>query len=70
MAVPYSRYTNKPQNVMAPPRTQNNKVAPTLFVYPMILEGVEYMPVPTTRLMIKNAVDQVPSLRSSGKTNK
>jgi hypothetical protein len=39
-------------------------VAPTLSVYRMIDDGVEKIPVPTTRLMIKKAVDQLPSFLS------
>lgn len=50
--------------VITPPNTQNNNVAPTLFVYLIIDDGVEKIPVPITRLMIRNAVDHVPSLRS------
>lgn len=49
---------------MTPPSTQNRSVAPTLSVYWMMEDGVEKMPVPTTRLMIRKAVDHVPSFLS------
>jgi hypothetical protein len=51
---------------MTPPNTQNTKVKPTLWVDEMMLEGVEYIPAPTTRLMMRKAVDQVPSFLSVG----
>ena len=54
----------KYQNVMNPPSTQNSREAPTLFVACMMVDGVEKIPVPIIRLMIKKEVDQKPSLRS------
>ncbi len=52
------------QKVITPPNTQNTKVKPTLLVDNIMLEGVEYIPAPTTRLMMRNAVDHVPSFLS------
>lgn len=49
---------------MTPPKTQNSNVAPTLLREFMIPAGVEYIPEPTTRLMIRKAVDHVPSFLS------
>jgi len=54
------------QKVINPPNTQNSNVAPTLLVRRMISAGVLKIAEPTTRLMIRNAVDHVPSFLSSG----
>ena len=52
------------QKVISPPSTQKSNVTPTLWIYVMMLEGVEYIPAPTTRLMMRKAVDHVPSFLS------
>ena len=49
---------------MIPPSTQNNRVAPTLLVACMIVEGVENIPVPIIRFTISSAVDTQPSFLS------
>src|SRR3569833_76458 len=49
---------------MIPPRTQNSSVAPTLSVFAMMVDGVEYMPVPMTRFTINKAVEKTPSFLS------
>ena len=53
------------QKVIIPPSTQKSNVTPTLWIDEMMLEGVEYIPAPTTRLMMRKAVDQVPSFLSA-----
>jgi hypothetical protein len=58
------RWEEHVPNVIIPPRTQKNIVAPTELVPFMMADGVLYIPVPTTRLIMRNAVDHTPSLRS------
>lgn len=57
-------WTATHQKVITPPNTQKRSVAPTLLVLWMMDDGVEKMPAPMTRLMMRNAVDHVPSFRS------
>ena len=53
-----------PAIVNIPPNTQKIREVPTLSVFATIKAGVLNIPVPTTRLTIKSAVDVTPSLRS------
>ncbi len=64
MAVPSSRYAKSPQKLINPPRTQNKRVAPTLSVACMMVDGVENIPVPTIRLTMSKEVEKKPSFRS------
>ena len=58
------RFGETHANVMIPPKSQNISAPPTLSVFEMMVEGVEKMPVPITRLMMSSAVEKTPSFRS------
>ena len=48
-----------------PPSSQNINEPPTLSVLEIIVEGVEKMPVPMTRFIMRRAVEKTPSFRSA-----
>lgn len=52
------------QKLIIPPRSQNRSVTPTLSVACMMVDGVENIPVPTMRFIIKSDVEKNPSFLS------